>query len=166
MSIRKLALCTAAVIAAALSPMSKADAAGSATTTLGVSLTITAGCAVTANPVAFATSSLLTTALSASGSVVPNCTNTTPYTVSLDAGTGTGATVAARKMTGPSSATVTYSLYQDAGFGTVWGNTAGSTVGGTGSGSPQSITVYGKVPVQAAPAPGAYADVVGVTVAY
>ena len=64
-------------------------------------------------------------------------------------------------------ATVTYSLYSDSGHSTVWGNTIGSdTVTGTGSGSPQSFTVYGRVPPQATAAPGTYNDTITVTVTY
>jgi spore coat protein U-like protein len=168
MSIRKSAMYASALVAAALllSPLSRADAAGTATTTMGVSLTITAGCTVSAAPVAFASASVLSTVVAASGSVTPTCTNTTPYTISLDQGAGSGASVAARKMTGPASATVTYSLYQDAAFSTVWGNTAGAYVSGTGNGSAQPLVVYGRVPAQSSPAPGAYADVVNVTVAF
>ena len=148
-------------------PLEAARAAGTATTNFNVSLTITAGCTVSATAMAFGTSQMLNTNVSSTSVVSPICTNTTPYTVALDAGGGTGATVAARKLTGPGGSLVTYSLYQDAAFGTVWGNTVGTnTVGGTGNGVAQPLTVFGKIPAQAAATPGVYADVIGVTVAY
>jgi spore coat protein U-like protein len=53
------------------------------------------------------------------------CTNTTPYHIGLDAGTGTAATVAVRKMTNGSN-TINYSLYTDSTRTTVWGNTVGT----------------------------------------
>ncbi|WP_409528142.1 spore coat protein U domain-containing protein [Rhizobium sp.] len=39
-------------------------------------------------------------------------------------------------------------------------------VTGTGTGSPQTLTVYGRVPAQNTPAPGTYSDTVVVTVSY
>ena len=94
------------------------------------------------------------------------CTDTTPYNVGLDAGTGAGATVATRKMTSGGN-TVSYSLYTDSGRTTVWGNTVGTdTVAATGNGADQSYTVYGRVGTQTTPAPGSYSDTVTVTVTY
>lgn len=139
--------------------------AATTTTTMGVSMTITAGCTVTATPMAFGTAQVLGANVDATATVSPTCTNTTPYTVSLDI--GTGATVTARKMAGPAGATIDYVLYRDASRTQVWGATAGSdTVAGTGNGSAQAITVYGRVPAQSSPAPGSYADVVTATVTY
>jgi spore coat protein U-like protein len=97
------------------------------------------------------------------------CTNTTPYNVGLDAGTVTGSTVASRLMagttTGNTSTTVDFQLYQDAGHTTIWGNTQGTnTVGGTGNGAAQTISVYGQVPSQATPKPDTYQTTVTATV--
>ena len=156
------------VLAAAIVAMPVRDAnAATATTSFNVTLTITAGCIVSASTLAFGTASLLTTAVSASSTVTPTCTSTTPYTVALDQGGGVGATVAVRRMTGPSATTVTYALYQDAAFSTLWGKTVGTdTQAGVGNGVGQPLTVYGRIPAQSAPIPGAYADVVNVTVNY
>ena len=94
------------------------------------------------------------------------CTDTTPYNIGLDAGTGTGATVTVRKLTS-GGATVNYTLYSDTGRTTVWGNTVSTdTVAATGNGASQSYTVYGRVPAQTTPAPGTYTDTVTVTVTY
>jgi spore coat protein U-like protein len=94
------------------------------------------------------------------------CTNPTPYNIGLDAGTGSGATVATRKMTS-GRATVSYSLYSDRAHTTAWGTTVGSdAVAATGNGSGQSYTVYGRVPPQGEPSPGTYTDTVTVTVTY
>jgi len=56
---------------------------------------------------------------------------------------------------------VRYQLYTDAGRGTVL-----DTVSGVGTGSPQAIQVFGRVPKQAAPRPGLYRDVVVITVTF
>ncbi|MBP0656299.1 spore coat U domain-containing protein, partial [Mycobacterium tuberculosis] len=103
----------------------------------------------------------------ASTTLSVQCTNTTPYNIGLNAGTGTGATVASRKMTGTGGALVNYTLYSDNNRTTVWGQTIGTdTVSASGSGAAQSYTVYGRVPVQTTPAPGAYTDTITVTVTY
>src|SRR5436190_14106529 len=141
--------------------------AGTATTTLGVSLTINAGCNVSSTSVAFPAQSVLASGVNQTGTVAVTCTNTTPYNIELDQGAGSGATVTNRLMTGPSSATVAYGLYQDSGHSTNWGKTDGTdTVAGTGNGSAQTLTVYGHIAAQTTPAPGAYADTVNVTVTF
>jgi spore coat protein U-like protein len=70
-----------------------------------------------------------------------HCSNGTSYTVSLDAGTGSGASVASRKLsTADGVNTLNYGLYQDAGRTRAWGNSNGSdTVSGVGNGSSQSL---------------------------
>jgi spore coat protein U-like protein len=141
--------------------------AGSATTTLGVSLTINAGCNVSSTSVAFPAQSVLASGVNQTGTVAVTCTNTTPYNIELDQGAGSGATVTNRLMTGPSSATVAYGLYQDSAHSTNWGKTDGTdTVAGTGNGSAQTLTVYGHIAAQTTPAPGSYADTVNVTVTF
>lgn len=63
--------------------------------------------------------------------------------------------------------TVTYSLYTNSSRTTVWGNTVGTdTVSGTGTGSNQNLTVFGRVPVQSAVSPATYTDTIVVTVTY
>jgi spore coat protein U-like protein len=99
-----------------------------------------------------------------------NCTNTTPFNIGLNAGTGTGATVTNRLMTSGTN-TLNYSLYQDSGHSLVWGNTVGTntvsgTGGGLGGGSAITKTVYGQIPSQPGTPPGNYADTITVTVTY
>ena len=112
---------------------------------------------------------MLTTALNQQTTVAITCTNTTPYNVGLDGGTVVGSTVPSRLMagtaTGNTGTTVGFQLYQDAGRTTVWGNTQGTnTVAGVGTGSVQSISVYGQVPAQATPKPDTYQTTVTATV--
>ena len=74
----------------------------------------------------------------------------TTYNVGLNAGTGIGATVAARKMSSGAS-TLVYTLYSNSTRTTVWGNTVGTdTVSCAGTGIVQNYTVYGRAPAQAA----------------
>lgn len=164
------------VVAAALvfgPVLPAADAAtysnGTATATFNVTLTLQANCSISANPLSFGTNGVLATALNQQTTVAVTCTNTTPYNVGLDAGTVTGSTTASRLMagtaTGNTATTVAFQLYQDAGHATVWGNVQGTnTVAGTGTGSAQSISVYGQVPAQTTPKPDTYQTTVTATV--
>jgi spore coat protein U-like protein len=141
-----------------------ADAA-TVTSSFTVSATVASTCLVSATSLGFGSYTGLVAPASSTVSVT--CTNTTPYNVGLSAGLGTGATVTARKMTGPASALLAYGLFQDAGHTVGWGGTAGTdTVAGTGNGATQPITVYGQIPTAQYVAPGAYADTITVTVTY
>jgi spore coat protein U-like protein len=141
--------------------------AATATSTMTVQMTITATCLVnSASALNFGTQGVLATNVDQTSTVQVTCTNTTPYNIGLNAGTGAGATVASRKMTSGAT-TVNYTLYSNAARTTLWGNTVGTdTVAATGNGAAQSFTVYGRVPPQAAPAPGTYTDTITVTVTY
>jgi spore coat protein U-like protein len=139
--------------------------AATATTTFTVTATVQATCTVSATNLAFGT--YTAAVANATSTVSVTCTNTTPYNVGLNAGTATGATVTTRKMTGPSSATLNYGLFQDSGYTQNWGNTVGTdTVSGTGNGSAQNLTVYGQVPAGQYVQPGSYSDTITVTVSY
>ncbi len=152
----------AAVVALILVPASAFAAV--ATTTFNVTATVQATCLVNATSLAFGTYS--GAQLDGASTVNVTCTNTTPYTVGLDAGTFAGATVTTRRMTGPAAAPLSYSLYSDAGRTTNWGNTTGSWVAGTGNGSAQGISVYGRISAAQYATPGAYTDTITVTVTY
>jgi|SRR5262245_14205463 len=141
--------------------------AATATSSFSVTITLAATCTVASpNTLDFGTQGVLSANVDQTTTFTVTCTNTTPYTVALDAGTGSGATVATRKMTS-GAATVNYTLYRDAGRTNVWGVTTGTdTVAGTGNGAAQTLTVYGRVPSQTTPAPGTYTDTINVTVTY
>src|SRR4029078_10401625 len=125
-------------IFACLFPLSFADllprpaAAGSVTTTFKTQSAITAACAInSASSLNFGTQGVLAANVDQSSTIQVPRTNTTPYPIGLDAGTGTGATVAARKLSSGGN-TVSYTLYADAAHTTIWGNTpATDTVAGT-----------------------------------
>jgi spore coat protein U-like protein len=95
------------------------------------------------------------------------CTRGAPYQIALGAGLNDGGLgVDARKMKA-GSATIAYQLYRDASRTLVWGNTLNTdTKGGSGDGSTQNHTVYGRVPAQTTPAPGTYSDTIVVTIEY
>jgi spore coat protein U-like protein len=141
--------------------------AATATSTFTVSITLAATCTVASpNTLDFGTQGILSANVDQTTTFTVTCTNTTTYNVGLDAGLGSGATVATRKMTG-GAATVNYTLYSNPGRTTIWGNTVGTdTVAGTGNGAAQTLTVYGRVPSQTTPAPATYTDTITVTVTY
>jgi spore coat protein U-like protein len=141
--------------------------ASTTTTTFTVSVTLAATCTInSASALNFGSQGILSTNVDQTSTIQVTCTNTTPYNIGLDAGAGTGASVATRKLTS-GAATVNYTLYSDSGRTTVWGTTIGTdTVAATGNGSGQNYTVYGRIPAQTTPAPGTYSDTITVTVTY
>ena len=156
-----------AIAALCLLPFGHASDAATTTSTFTVQMTVTAACVInSASTLNFGSQGVITANVDQTSTLQVQCTNTTPYNIGLDVGTGTGATVAVRKMTS-GAATINYSLYSDAGRTTVWGNTVGTnTVVGTGNGSSQTYTVYGRVPPQTTPAAATYTDTITATVTY
>ena len=120
-------------------------------------------CSVSATNMNFGSASLLTSALNAAAQISVTCNAAIPLTVALDNGaTGVGPT---NRLMSAGSQTIRYGIYKDSARTQPWGNTAGVNTA-TGTGPAAALTAYGQVPAQTAPAPGSYADVVGVTVTY
>ena len=163
MRLRKWACATLALSAATTAQ------AATRTENMAVSMTVSASCVVTAGTLAFGTQTALPAAVDQQGTFTVNCSNTTPYTIALDAGQNGGGSVTSRRMKGGASNTdfVNYSLFTNTGRTTNWGTTTGTdTVAGTGSGASQTLTVYGRVPAQTINSPGGYTDNVTITVTY
>ena len=147
-------------------------AAGTAGTTFQVNATVVSACMVSGSLLNFggaidALSSAVP--LDASSTLTVQCTNTTPYSVALSAGQNAGgATNFSSRTMKNGSHTLGYQLYTDSARATVWGDgTLGSsTVTGTGTGSNQSLTIYGRVPTLSGAVPGTYSDTVTVTISY
>ena len=126
--------------------------AATTTDTFTAQIIIQDDCEITATTnLDFGTAGVITSDIDATSDLDVQCTSGTTYTIDL-AGSGT-------MDSGPNS--VTYAMYSDAGRTTVW-----SAVAGTGNGADQNYTVYGRVPVQAAPPAGTYTDTVTVTVTF
>lgn len=131
-----------------------------------VNATVINNCNITTTPLSFGSTTVLNSAVTSSTSISVQCTNGDAYEVALDGGTTSG-TVASRQMVGASSGgKVSYQLYLDSAHATPWGDGTNSTsmAAGTGSGSAQALTVYGRVPVQSVPTPDSYSDTVKATV--
>ena len=148
---------------------------GSPTSAFTVSVTVTAACSVTATALNFGSvAAPIASAVTSTATITALCTNTTPYSIGL--GNGANASGSQRRMQqGSTGQYVSYNLYTNSGYSQPWSGTtsatsctngSGTCVLGTGSGSNQSITVYGKVPAQSSPAVGTYADTVVVTLTY
>jgi spore coat protein U-like protein len=94
------------------------------------------------------------------------CTNRAAYQVGLDNGQNAGST-SIRRMASGTGTFVTYELYRDTGRTQRWGNTVNTdTATASGSGSEQTLTVYGRVPTQPAAVAGSYSDIIKVTITY
>lgn len=149
-------------------PVSSSSCSGffaTATTSFNATATVPTTCTVAANNLNFGTVGVLAANTDATTALSPVCTNGTPYNVGLDKGLN-GSSVTTRQMKA-GSALINYSLFSNSGRTTNWGNTVGTdTVSGTGTGTAQSLNVYGRIPPQATPSPATYNDTIVVTLTY
>jgi spore coat protein U-like protein len=150
----------------------QADAA-TATANLSVTATVSASCSISTNILAFGgydpVGAHAAAPLDATGGVVVTCTNGAATTVTLGQGAhaNTGSTDAAplrRMVSGVNF--LSYALYQDAAHTTLWGNTSGTGVGHTGSGTATTVSVYGRIAAGQNVASGSYSDTVVATVTF
>lgn len=165
---RKILLAT--LTAGALS----AGVANALTTTANFNVTavVQSTCSATAATLAFGNYTPGAGALTGSSNISVKCSKNTPYTVSLNAGSTTGGTLAQRLM-GSGANTLQYNLYTTAAATTVFGDGTASTgtIPGTGAGvaTANTVTVFGQLPDSAAnqaAVPGNYSDTILVTVTY
>jgi spore coat protein U-like protein len=150
-----------------LVPFATPSIASTVTSSFTVQVTVASACVINSTATLnFGNQGVLVANVDNTSTLQVQCTNTTPYNIGLDIGTGSGATLATRKMTNGSN-TINYSLYSDSSRTQVWGNVIGTnTVAATGNGASQSYTVYGRIPAQATPAAATYTDTITVTVTY
>ena len=142
---------------------SQGATASSATTTFQVTASVVSSCTISATNLAFGGYTLAQ--LDAQSSLTVTCTNGAAYKVALSAGNGSGATVAARKMSSGSN-TLTYSLYRDSARSTVWGTTTADSASGTGNGAAQTLVVYGRIPANQSSPIGSYTDTITATITF
>lgn len=155
--------------AAGTAIFSSPASAGTRSSTLSVDATVTANCTISTSPLNFGSVDTLSgSPVDGTGGITVTCTNGTVWSAAADAGSGSGATFASRRLT-QGADTLSYNLYTNAGRTSIWGDGTGSTVtiGNTGTGAAQTVTVYGRIPGSQSSAPaGSYADTVSVTVTY
>jgi spore coat protein U-like protein len=145
--------------------------AGATTSTAGaafnVTATVTNNCLISATGVAFTSSGVLKSALSASGAITARCTNGDAFRIALNGGSSGNVSQRQMQRSGGGGA-VNYQLYTDSNHTTAWGDgNSGTTMAtGTGTGNPVSISVYGLVPPQSTPMPGSYSDTITATISF
>lgn len=146
-----------------------ASAATTTTTTFNVTGTVVPTCSVSAAALSFgaAIPNPINVNVDATSTITATCSNGSPYTIALSAGLGAGATFAQRRLTSGGN-TLIYSLYTDTGRTTVWGNgTAGNVLSNnTGTGTAQTITVFGRIPSPQSVPTGTYSDTITVSVTF
>lgn len=146
--------------------------AATTNTTFQVKIAIANTCDVTslaATDMDFGSHVFTDTNITSSSTIKIQCTSGNTFNVGLSAGTNpsTAGDITTRRMKGAGTNYVPYQLYKDSGYTTAWGNT--STDGwqtATGTGTLQTLTVYGKAtPATTVPA-GSYADTITATVTF
>jgi spore coat protein U-like protein len=125
-------------------------------------------CTVSATNLDFGSQGSLASDIDTTNSISLTCSSGTAYTVGLNNGNSGGTGPATRVMANTTNAdTVTYGIYLDAGRTQAWGDgTTGSVASGTGNGSAQTFTGYGRIPAQPTPSAHDYTDTVVLTVTY
>ena len=132
---------------------------------VNVGSTVISACLVVGSVIAFG--AYASSQVDQSGNITVICTFGTSYNVGLDAGSGTGATTAVRKLTGLGGGQLNYALYRNSGRTNLWGSTVGTdTLAATATGLLQTHTVYGRIAAGQAPAPDIYTDTVTITLTY
>lgn len=146
--------------------------AGSASTNLGVTATVSDNCIIATADVAFGAYDPIVAnaaaALNGTGSVTVTCTTDASAVLTLGLGAndngGTASDPARRLSDGTNC--LSYSLFSNPGRTSEWGNDAGTGVADTGTGTASAHTVYGSIdPAQNVPK-GSYADTVVATVTF
>ncbi len=168
---RKIKLAIAsAIIAAGAAGLSATSYAATTAGNMSVSTDVSLSCSMTVGAMGFANydpssvEDLLGTA-----TIESTCTagGTAKITLGEGSSADTGSTPGApdRRMV-LGSEYLSYAIYSDTNRTTVWGNTAATGKGITGTGSAANTTVYGKITAGQAVGSGSFADSVTVTLTY
>jgi len=158
----------ATVALTALSISSELALAQTANDTFAVTAEVIDACDITANDLSFGNYSAISGSnVDATSTLDVTCTTSTSYVIALNVGTTSGGAFTGRLMTDGSN-TLDYNLYTSTARTSVWGDGTGATltVSGTGNGSLQSLTVYGRVPASQNVPVGSYADTVTATISF
>ena len=144
-----------------------------ATAMMNVSVIVKHSCSINSNPMTFGTYDGIvanaSNALEATATVISTCTSGTEALITMNAGASEGSgsdDVPVRRMTSEAGDYLVYQVYSDVSRETVWGNTDPTGVALTGTGVPQSLTVYGSIPSAQIVPEGDYSDQIYVTIIY
>ena len=157
------AIAAVAGLLVAASAVDSANAA-TATATMSVSANIGGTCTVGGANVSFGTYAS-TAAATATGSVQVTCSNGTNALVSLNQGNNNNRapTYATRALNNGTNY-LGYDVYTDNTYGTLWN--AANTQAVTSTGTPVTLTAYGRIPAGQNPATGSYNDTITITVSF
>lgn len=146
-----------------------AASAGSSTGTLSVSASVVANCTVANQTLAFGSYDPVTnlsTAATASATISVTCTKGSS-SVSLAANNGlnnaNATTPSTRALSDGSGDYLSYDLYTDSGYTTIW-NTTNTFAPTFATSTAATETVYGRIPAGQSPKVGSYTDTVTMTV--
>jgi len=172
----RIALCTAAAAAVFATVVCGAPAFAATVSpapTFNIQVTIASTCAISTAPstIDFGTpskplndTSYVSSPISGSTSFALTCTSgVTPSSLALS--WGANASASPRKMANGANR-ISYDLYSDSGYTTVWTPSSGGPSISTGSGTPQTYTIYAKITDTVTPPAGTYTDTVTLTVTY
>jgi spore coat protein U-like protein len=147
--------------------------ADTGTSIMNVSATVRHSCSIDTTPMAFGTYDGVvanaSTALKATATIISTCTSGAAAQIKMNAGAyeGSGSTdVPVRRMTAGASEYLVYQVYSDVSRKTIWGNSDPTGVSFTGTGAPQTLTVYGSIPSAQMVPEGDYSDQINVTISY
>jgi spore coat protein U-like protein len=155
------------VLVAVLALMPGSGTAGTASTSLNVSVVVDGACTMSSTPVTFSDYLQLGTNQAApddgTGTLVVTCTAGVSPTIGLSLGGYSQGSQA--RMSNGVTGFLNYNLYQDASRTVAWGNSAPNllSMGTVQNTSPQTVTVYGRIPAGQTPPGGTYSDVVQAT---
>lgn len=166
---RRLALASALFVAVGSAAPSMAVAQMDSSN-LEISASVTNNCTISATSLDFGTYNPAASK-NVTGTVKTNCTLAANAVITLDQGyyraTNSSDTAPLRRLKNVGSDNyLSYTLYQNSGKTTIWGNSTNTGVNVTGTGTEQSASVYGVIPTgQSVPA-GVYVDTVIAIVTY
>ncbi len=143
--------------------------APSSASTLTSTVTAVSSCTVTATTLAFGAVVPGGSTVTQTNTITPTCTNSTPWTIYLNAGSGTFTNRTMTSLSNPGTP-INYNIYTTSAHTTIWGDTTGGTVdvGGTGSGAAQPQIGYGQIlnPLATLKPAADYTDTITATVNY
>lgn len=147
--------------------------AGTATSNMSVSATVSANCTIAAGALAFgAYDPIVANAaapLNGTATINVTCTNASSTTITLDQGlnpAGGSTNAAPLRQMASGGSFLGYGLFQDNAHSITWGNTGGTGVVYTGTGVAGSVTVFGQVAAAQNVPAGTYNDTVVATITF
>ena len=147
--------------------------ADTGTSIMNVSATVRHSCSIDTTPMAFGTYDGVvanaSTTLNATATIISTCTSGAAAQITINAGAYEGSVstdVPVRRMTAGASEYLVYQVYSDVSRKTIWGNSDPTGVSFTGTGAPQTLTVYGSIPSAQIVPEGEYSDQIIVTITY